>query len=46
MIKTERIRCDRATECLKFYKHVITNTPDMDRYGRWKIGLYPTEEDI
>ena len=46
MIRTERIRRDRTEECLQFYKHVITDTPDMDRYGRWKIGLYPMEQDI
>lgn len=46
MIKTERISYDRTMECVRFYHHVITDTPDMDRYGRWKIGLYPKKEDI
>ncbi len=31
---------------MQFYHHVITDTPDMDQYGRWKIGVYPTEDDI
>ena len=29
-----------------FYAHVVSHTPDMPIYGRWKQGLYPTEEDF
>lgn len=29
-----------------FYAHVVSDTPDMPTYGRWKQGLYPTEEDF
>ena len=29
-----------------FYAHVVSHTPDMPTYGRWKQGLYPTEEDF
>jgi ribosomal protein S18 acetylase RimI-like enzyme len=46
MIKAERIESDRSIECMQFYQHVIADTPDMDQYGRWKNGLYPTEKDI
>lgn len=46
MIKIEKLKSDRLITCAQFYEHVITDTPDMDKYGRWKRGLYPTEEDI
>ena len=29
-----------------FYAHVVSHTLDMPTYGRWKQGLYPTEEDF
>ena len=28
------------------YAHVVSHTLDMPTYGRWKQGLYPTEEDF
>ncbi len=28
-----------------FYAHVVNDTTHMPTYGRWKQGLYPTEED-
>lgn len=46
MIKIERIQGDRIIECMRFYEKVIADTSDMDKYGRWKSGLYPTKEDI
>lgn len=46
MISIERLGSDRAKECVGFYTRVITEAPHMDRYGRWKLGLYPTGEDL
>ena len=39
MIKIEKFKSDRLIICAQFYDHVITDTPDMDKYGRWKRGL-------
>ena len=29
-----------------FYKYVIDNTDEMEKYARWKYGLHPTDEMI
>lgn len=31
---------------MEYYTDVIKNTPDMNRYGQWRTGLYPTYDDI
>ena len=42
MIKIEKFKSDRLIICAQFYDHVITDTPDMDKYGR--CGNIPLQE--
>lgn len=37
-------RLTSAKSIMTFYEEVIANTPDMEQFGRWKSGLYPTEK--
>ena len=45
------MKLDKATindfeSIIKFYDDVISRTPEMETYARWKKGQHPTEEGI
>lgn len=44
----ELVRClpDQFEEITDFYKYVISNTPDMEQFGRWIYGKHPTDKMI
>lgn len=42
------LRCkeNEFNKIVDFYKYVIANTQDMDKYGRWIYGQHPTDDMI
>lgn len=42
----KKIQIKDLSKILQFYKNVIENSPDMEKYACWKIGKHPTEEMI
>ena len=47
-MSVDLLRCkeNEFNKIANFYKYVIANTQDMDKYGRWIYGQHPTDDMI